>query len=283
MVPNLKIRIVRKIRVFFHIPIIFRLGHLHVLMPAEHLLLEYKKKFPNYDRFLPILAKLLPNSSNVIDVGSNIGDTAVAMYAQNRNLIFHCFEPNKRFFRYLKFNTRKHKISFFLHQIFVSCSPVAMKLDGRNGTRWRSGHHDWKTSASTLDKLFSNFNMNEISLLKSDVDGWDFDVINSSWNLIEHHKPLIFFEMYTKVSSVFDEYLEIFKLLSQKGYTNVYIFKNTGEFFKCLPIEKLGIFLTSNFIPNIGFRDATYFDLLCSTKSNDSIALQSVEEFLISS
>jgi FkbM family methyltransferase len=255
------------------------MGHLNMLLPAEHLLRHYKERFPKYDRFLPILASYLPYSSSVIDVGSNIGDTAIAMYSQNRNLIFHCFEPDKRFFRYLKFNTRNHKKSFFLYRTFVTSEAVAMKLDGRNGTRWRSNQEDWKTSATSLDSIFANSASGQISLLKSDVDGWDFDVVNSAFNLIDQHKPLLFLEIYTKDLSTLEKYMEVFDLLSQKGYVNGYFFKNTGELCMKLPLEKAREFLTSNLVPHKGFRHATYFDILCSTENNDSIASMSTEFF----
>ncbi len=250
-----------------------------MLLPAEHLLLHYKKRFPKYDRFLPILAKFLPRSSSVIDVGSNIGDSAISMFAQNRDLTFHCFEPDNRFFRYLKFNTRNHKMSFFLYKTFVTSEAVAMKLEGRNGTRWRSNQEDWKTSATSLDSIFANSDSGQISLLKSDVDGWDFDVINSAFSLIDQHKPLLFLEIDTRNLSTLEKYMEVFDILSQKGYVNGYFFKNTGEFCMRLPLEKTREFLTSNLIPDKGFGNATYFDLLCSAKNNDSIARMSTEVF----
>lgn len=63
---------------------------------------KYKQAYPNYNRFLPHLAKHLKDSDFVVDIGANVGDTLAAMYRANDSLRFICTELNDVFYTYQK-------------------------------------------------------------------------------------------------------------------------------------------------------------------------------------
>ena len=67
-----------------------------------------------------------------------------------------------------------------------------------------------------------------ILLLKSDVDGFDYDVLNSALARIEKDCPMLYFEAAFDFDYQLVRYLEILRTLQQIGYGQWVIFDNFG-------------------------------------------------------
>jgi hypothetical protein len=66
----------------------FKIGDYYILLPPEHKLPEYQAKGRLYDRFLPTLCLALPqDGETIIDLGANVGDTAIAIVQRCDNPI----------------------------------------------------------------------------------------------------------------------------------------------------------------------------------------------------
>jgi len=57
----------------------YKIGIYEIEIPTNFTLPDNQKYFKLYDRFLPVLAKNISSDKIIIDVGANIGDTAIAI------------------------------------------------------------------------------------------------------------------------------------------------------------------------------------------------------------
>jgi hypothetical protein len=84
--------------------IVHQIGKLKIVLPHGHKLPIYQQQCPQYDRFLPHIAKYLPSNSFVVDVGANCADTLAGMINANPSLNFLCIEADDYFYQYLTSN-----------------------------------------------------------------------------------------------------------------------------------------------------------------------------------
>jgi tRNA G46 methylase TrmB len=72
-----------------------------ILLPINHMLPDYQKANPKYDKLLPIVSKYINQNEMIIDIGANVGDTLAAMVDENPNPIYLCIEPEDEYYSYL--------------------------------------------------------------------------------------------------------------------------------------------------------------------------------------
>jgi FkbM family methyltransferase len=226
-----------------------RFGDFTLELPPEHALPLYQLEHLRYDCFLPYLARALPSGSWVIDVGANCGDTLLAMAAVNRELNFVAYEPDPLFLTYLERNivqARKTgwKAAVDIHACLVAQEKVSGSLTGNNGTRTVE-HSNSAPPLRTerLDGLSStpgDSRRNCPALIKSDVDGFDFDVILSAGFLLEQ-APLLFFECDPNTTWQRGEYEKLFQVLKARGMSSWFVFDNFGSYlFSASQPEAIG-------------------------------------------
>lgn len=119
---------------------LYKIGNTEIELPREHRLEEYQRVHPNYDRFLPHLARHLNKHSVVLDIGANCGDTLAAMVWANSDLAYVCIEPDPAFYSYLLKNIerlREHypKLDVVPLQIMIGAPAENIGLVGSGGTR----------------------------------------------------------------------------------------------------------------------------------------------------
>jgi FkbM family methyltransferase len=257
-------------------PIEYRYGNFSIQLPPGHMLPAYQRGHPKYDRFLPHLAKHLSASDRVIDVGANVGDTLAAMYEANPKLRYICIEPDDLFFDQLLANIERIRqagniVDVRAIKALVGASVSASSLDGRDGTKHAVATENGKIASEPLDKLIGPDEGQSIRLLKTDVDGFDYDVINSASSIIENSRPYIFFELQNDNESQYAEYLKTLKKLESAGYTDWFIFDNFGSLmFKAPDIRAIEQIMSYVWNQNIGrsTRTVYYVDVLAVQKSD---------------
>jgi len=165
----------------------------------ENLVAVYQEKYRLYDRFLPHLASYLEGT--VVDVGANCGALAVAMGVKNPALEFVCIEPEDKHLQHL-------------HKNVLQISNRVQVDRAKIGTQYK-----------LLDKVIEQFEVKDIGLLKIDVDGYDWDVIDSySFS----QKPPIYIEEDFKLPDQYAKYHAMNQKLSELGYNNIWMFDNFG-------------------------------------------------------
>lgn len=277
----INLKFLRKLWKLLQIPTLHKVGGIKLWLPPEHLLPRYKTKYPFYDEFLPCLASALPNQSFVVDVGANVGDTCLSMFKKNSSLNFICIEPSHKFFLYLKLNTRKipnHKIKN--EKLLITPLKASFKLAGNGGTKsMKQSHIKYYKNISLDEFLDIDQPTLDISLIKSDIDGFDFDVILSGQRVISKIKPLIYCEFIFINSNSLDNYLKSVVFLINAGYSKVYLFKNTGEFEISLDITEIEKFIRASIDSYNQFIKVSYYDVLFATENNIEIAEGAIRNY----
>jgi len=203
-----------------------------ITLPKGHLLDWYQKLHPKYDRWLPVLAAHLPRDSVVIDVGANIGDSAVPFLRRNIRTV--CVEPSGFFQKYLSKNIADNGFADLavVVKALVGCESGATHLRIDRGTARVS---DRQHSNSRVEAISQSMSLDEIigqaggvTFLKIDTDGFDHDVLASGLQGIRTHHPIIYFENTVSVENVMG-YEKVYDALETIGYSDIVVFDNRGH------------------------------------------------------
>lgn len=271
----------------------YRYRNFSVRFPANHLLPFYQSMHATYDKFLPHLVRYLEPNATVIDVGANCGDTLAGMYDSNKQLNYICVEPDEVFFEYLKKNAQRMRnsnpgASIRLYNALVGKGVGRAALEGSGGTK-----HAVQVDASqpvakaifsvTLDSLVLPIRLGRVELLKSDVDGFDFDVLDSAARIIEEHRPILFFECYFCDLNQKYGYQKIIAALQGSGYCSWTVFDNYGDVvLRTAEIDIL--FQLFDYVErqNAGHTTRTihYFDVMAGTDRHEALLTTAVSDYL---
>jgi FkbM family methyltransferase len=214
----------------------YTIGEHTILLNREHLLPEYQSRHRLYDRFLPILCKQFDHPDLwIIDVGANVGDTAVAVAQACRNPIL-CIEGDDDFFDLLKHNVDS---LFGKRERPVHCVKALagsgrftgfLKNDGTTAGLAPSGASG-RHAAAALDDLLSTVGAptTAIALIKVDTDGYDGDVILSARKILTASRPVIFWENYFATTEQMRAFEVLYQNLFDAGYRYFWVFDNYGN------------------------------------------------------
>jgi FkbM family methyltransferase len=220
-------------RVLLRIHVEYRYRDFSIMLPPEHMLPVYRSTHPNYDRFLPHLAKHIDPGACIVDVGANVGDTLAGMVETNAAAVYVCIEPDESFFELLSQNIQRIKankpsLAVITDKHLVGKAVSGVQLEGSAGSK-----HAVISSAGThqskpLDDILNGYAVENVRLVKSDVDGFDYDVLDSASSTISTHKPLLFFECQTDHAFQKQGYETTLRTLEAAGYTEWVLFDNFG-------------------------------------------------------
>jgi FkbM family methyltransferase len=274
-------RLKRKIRQLSKAPILYQYKDFSIKLPSNHLLPEYQKTHPKYDRFLPHLAKYATAAETIVDIGANVGDTLAGMAEKNPTSNYICVEPEDSFFKHLEENIGRIKKSITGLKIqtikaLVGKNISNVSLDGKGGTKHAVIDNEGGIKSLPLDEMIPN--ALSVRILKSDVDGFDYDVLDSSMSVIEFHKPIIFFECQYDFEYQKDGYLKTLKRLESVGYCDWTVFDNFGEVVvRTNDMSVLSQLMNYVWQQNVGNATRTihYFDVL-TVQTRDSSLIDKV-------
>jgi FkbM family methyltransferase len=270
-----------------------RYRNFSIRLPADHLLPFYQSMHETYDKFLPHLVRYFEPNKTIIDVGANCGDTLAGMYDANDRLNYICVEPDEGFSRYLNENVLRMRnsnpgASIRVYQALVGKSISQAALQGQGGTKRAVRINEpvpaAKSIASvTLDSLVPSIQSGGLDLLKSDVDGYDFDVLDSAEHLIAAHAPILFFECHFGNLNQKSGYQATIKGLQRSGYREWTIFDNYGDvLLRTREIETL--FQLFDYVDrqNAGLTTRTihYLDVMTSTERHEVLLTTVVSDYL---
>ena len=175
------------------------------------------------------ICKYIEDGSDFIDIGSNIGLITLAVKKKIKDKTIkniHCFECNNDTFKCLKYNTREYD-EIKLYQLALSnkvelcnmtlntfnygCNFISKIINETNETNYDYDYickdnnnvicNYYKVEndkiyipTMSLDYLINYFK-NNISVIKIDVEGFEFNVISGSNNFLEKFKPVIIIEI----------------------------------------------------------------------------------------
>lgn len=140
------------------------------------------------------LKEVLPNCKTVFDVGANIGNWSALALKYNPNLDIHCFEPSKATYEIL---TKQEFIgSVFFNQLGLSATQgeIPLYIFGEDGAtnsihqREIFSNVNTQTESITLDTLDNycqRLQIEQIDLLKIDVEGYELEVLKGAKEMLK--------------------------------------------------------------------------------------------------
>ena len=281
-------QLLSKIRRKPNLTVPYKIGDLSIDLTFDHSLPKYQSAHPYYDRFLPHLVRNLDRDSIVVDVGANVGDTAASIVSANDGIDLICIEADEGFFSLLEKNVLKikhqrPKAKIALLKKLVGSNLNDVKLVGQNGSKHVISGGNLNCT-SLHDILVTELNVADVRLIKSDVDGFDYEVIKSAGSTLDH-KPLLYFECQYDTDAQFKNYLSLFEWLqSEKRYDGFLLFDNFGQYIgKYAEIE--GMKFLFDYVARQNFltqrtRTIYYYDVLAFSVADEVLMDQVIQSYL---
>jgi len=194
---------------------------------------DYKKY--GESNLFPIIQKYVNSGDTVIEVGSSWGQEVAYLSALvgPEGKVF-CFEPNPKSFFALKRNNKKNgfKNVTSINAAIGNCEG-RLKVENRIWERSTSIENntniiDGFVKVIRLDDYFQDYQCN-IAFLKIDTDGFDYEVLKGSENLIKKHDPGIILEFLPSIEYSNMKGEEVLKAYKSLGYVPHAIRKNYEE------------------------------------------------------
>lgn len=220
-----------------------RINTFEIEVPYDHHLPIYQNKFKLYDKMLGKIAAIIytNHGGKCIDIGANIGDTALAILAEC-NMEVLCIEGDPAFYNTLQKNTKNiSKVTTYNAFVGDGNHTTGMVLEKSFGTGKLVKSDMTGVSTMSLEQILSSINMTDITLIKSDTDGYDFDILMSHKNFILMHKPSLFLEYDFFNTEDDHKALSVISFLIDMGY-NFIIYDNFGNFMNCITKDHLQYF-----------------------------------------
>jgi FkbM family methyltransferase len=150
------------------------------------------------------LFSLIKPGYTVLDVGANIGFTTLQFSKRCYPGIVHAYEPASPTFEKLKKNISLNEVSnITLQQVGIGDEAGTRRLEqpnrlhsGMNRILKESGGSDFEDiKVIRLDDDVAISGMKRIDLIKIDVEGYEWYVLQGGLELIRRHKPILFVEV----------------------------------------------------------------------------------------
>lgn len=150
------------------------------------------------------LFKMSMNKTTIIDIGANLGYTALNM-AKNldKNGMLYAFEPDTTNHKNLKNNLQLNPNSLIkIYKLGLGKTKGTAKLeivtpDNFGGNRISKNPilEYSEIDLITLDDFCNENNLTKVDLIKIDVEGFEFNILLGGKNIIKNHRPELYIEV----------------------------------------------------------------------------------------
>lgn len=202
------------------------------------------KKVRRNEVHLPLLAarSLLQksarhlSSSVMLDVGANAGQTTSTMLDLFPGSVIHAFEPGHEAFAQLRRNLER-KPGVHLHNKAVGAAPGRITLNENSESTMSSilplGQQGWGTVSqirevelTTVDEICRENGIKHLSILKSDTQGYDLEVLHGASAMMDQGLvDCVFFEViFSELYQGIPRFDRVFSFLLDHGFVLVSIY-----------------------------------------------------------
>ncbi|MBJ9836860.1 FkbM family methyltransferase [Citrobacter portucalensis] len=193
----------------------------------------YEKNFYE-SAFLQFFSFFNYNNGCVLDIGGNIGNHSIYFSAiKNWNVI--AFEPVMQNALCLAINAQLNNSCDKIHLIDTALGKeeghcfLSAAINGNEGSFSRDAEINTKSvevPIQILDNIPDVKNITDtIGLIKIDVEGMEYEVLQGAMHTLQTHKPALAFECTTQ-----QHYIDIVNLISPLGYFPIEILNYTATF-----------------------------------------------------
>ena len=191
---------------------------------------------------IDLCKKILTPTDFVIEVGSNIGSHTLALAKTvNKGVVF-AFEPQNVIFQNLCANLSINSITNCLcfnsalsdqknEELYYPNLNYSVK-DNFGGLSLSSqkSENSLRVNVDTLDNNFSN--LQNLKLLKTDVEGMEVNVLKGGFDLIKRTKPFLYLENDPHYIGKSKELIELIWSLDYRIFWHIVPLYNKNNFFK---------------------------------------------------
>jgi FkbM family methyltransferase len=154
---------------------------------------------------LSFMVSFLSQGSIILDVGANIGAYTVPLAKAFPEIEVHAFEPNPYAIAHLRRNITLNRLSNIrLYEMGLGDEPCVLELNAFDSKdlgsssfispqRAGSKSEPIPVQVEKLDNIYAK-DTREISLIKIDVQGFEFKVLKGACELISRNRPYILLE-----------------------------------------------------------------------------------------
>lgn len=179
--------------------------------------------------FLNFIKEHFPNQNEILDIGANIGNHSLFFLKfLNCNKV-HSFEPVKSNLTFLKKNVEQYLDKSIIYDIALSDKEgYATLYNSQMGNDGGFSLHSYSNGSSFIvednisTKKLDSYNLNNISMIKIDVENHENEVLDGARDTINRNKPIIFvenlFHGYPNVCPDQEPHKKIFQELNYKKY-----------------------------------------------------------------
>lgn len=204
------------------------------------------------------MASFIKEGSTFLDIGANIGYHTLYMASTFPDIQCIAFEPNPNVLEELKENIKVNgykNISVYDYAVGDSCESIEFYMTGEaslnrgvsavNLPKYGSGLKKETVNMVALDQFLEEKFKENTSVLKIDAQGYEYQVIRGSLDLIGKSKPVIFLEFHDEsektpleIFSLIPEY-EVYTIEAWSGEINKYERSDNKCWsdFLCVPPE----------------------------------------------
>ena len=184
------------------------------------------------------LWKMYAQKSDLIfDIGANTGSYSLIAAALNPSAEIHAFEPVKRTFEKLEFNTQINAFHIHLHNVALSDTEGEIFMSEEGKSNEYTAHvskiknvNSYSVASRRLDSVLNTIHYNKKVLIKLDVERHEVQVLLGMGDLFKQLRPVILLEVLdvhmANQLNPFFEHLD-------------YVFLNINEVKGCTPISSV--------------------------------------------
>lgn len=204
-------------------------GNKYVIASDDDYLEHIRNGFePEMVKLFKILAA---NSETILDIGANIGCTAILFGELSKNI--YAFEPSPTTFAYLEKNiSNSGRNNIVPNNFGLGAEPGESTLtfapSNRSGgfvsnqTQASAGHTVEKIVIRQLDEVVDSLGLQAIDFIKIDVEGFEGHVLRGAKNTLSSNRPVVVLELNhwclnafqrTSIPDFFDLLRSIFPIL----------------------------------------------------------------------
>lgn len=154
---------------------------------------------------------------NIIDLGAWIGDNSIPWALNNNKHKIYAIDPSPHNIEFIKQMMVENNISNITPLQYVisdKCELVSTNGNINHCSFDKNDNGNTVLQSETLDHLYSEKVIDNISYIHLDVEGFEWNVINGAINVIERYKPIISYEQHLDI----DDYNGLSHCLFNRGY-----------------------------------------------------------------
>jgi FkbM family methyltransferase len=273
---------------------LYRVGPHSILLPPGHMLDQYQRRWKRYDYALGEIGRLIRNRKpeySAIDIGANIGDTA-ALLCKYGPVPVLCIEGNPGFVSLLRVNAARLGEQIEIEECFIGSDGHTVdlsRIEESRGTASLIGvpTGDGSGRAVPMKSLGSIIAAHprfaNAGLIKTDTDGFDFQILSGSLDVLCRLRPVLFFEYDPSFTATGEtEALRAINDLFSAGYTRYLIYDNYGNFLFTAHEPERFVELNTYLRSNKKNGCAVYYFDVCAFLEDDSELLEEIRSFELS-